>query len=403
MQRLARVSRHVCPESREALQGGVAPQPLSSDAPSERAKTGSEYGLSIKPAGGELDFVSMGAMVHRLSPGIIPFRKATELKIHVSGAEFNTSANLADCFGLKTGLCSAMVRYPIGDLINERVRAMGVRPFYKYFEHNGVTGPNMATVFSDEGKGVRGPVVFYNRSNEAAQQLKKGDFDWNEIFGKTGARWFHSGGLFVALAPDLPELVIDAFQNAKKHGLVTSYDLNYRAKLWKVQGGLTRCQEVNNSIVRNVDVLVGNEEDMQLGLGVKGPDVHKESGLDPSAFYGIIEAVLKKHPHLKVIATTLREAHSTNKHTWSAVCWINGKTYCAPNLELEVHDRIGGGDGFASGFIYGLMTGLAPEECLRMGWAHGALLTTYPGDTTMATLAEVTALAEGGASARVSR
>lgn len=395
-QRLQILSAHVVPSGVGTVKG-IRTVPTSSND-----ETGKQYGLVMKPSGGELDFISLGAMVHRLDPGLIPFRKASEVKIIVSGAEYNTSANLADCFGLKTGICTAMVKYPIGDLINERVKATGVRPFYKYFEHDGVKGPNMATVFSDQGHGVRAPVVFYNRSNEAAQQLKKGDFDWNAVFGKTGARWFHSGGLFVALAPDLPDLVIDAFQNAKKHGLVTSYDLNYRAKLWKVNGGLPRCQEVNNAIVQNVDVLVGNEEDLQLGLGVKGPDVEKKSALDPSAFYGIIEAALKKHPHLKVIATTLREAHSTNRHTWSAVCWINGKTYCAPHMELDVLDRIGGGDGFASGFIYGMMKGLEPEQCLRMGWAHGALLTTFPGDTSMATLDQVETLSQGG-SARVQR
>lgn len=371
------------------------------EPPTKKAKTG-EYGLDIKPAGGELDFISLGALVHRLDSGLIPVKKTTEFKVHVSGAEFNTSANLSDCFGLKTGICSAMVKYPIGDLIHERVKAMGVKPFYKYFEHNGVTGPNMATVFSDLGKGVRAPVVFYNRSNEAAQQLKKGDFNWPEIFGSTQARWFHSGGLFVALAPNLPDLVIDAFSEAKKAGLVTSYDLNYRAKLWNMQGGLARCQEVNNSIVKHVDVLVGNEEDMQLGLGIQGQDVEKKSDLDPAAFEAIIDRVREKHPHIKVIATTLRQSHSTNRHSWSAVCWIAGKIYVAPQMELDVHDRVGGGDGFASGFFYGMMQGLEPEECLRMGWAHGALLTTFPGDTTMASLDQVKALAKG-ASARIQR
>jgi len=295
-----------------------------------------------------------------------------------------------------------MVNYPVGDLIHERVKAMGVRPFYKHFEHNGVTGPNMATVFSDRGHGVRAPVVFYNRSNEAAQQLKKGDFDWPEIFRTTHARWFHSGGLFVDLAPDLPDLVIDAFREAKKACLVTSYDLNYRAKLWNMQGGLARCQEVNGKIVENVDVLVGNEEDMQLGLGIEGQNVEKSSSLDPKAFVGIIDNVRKKFPNVKVIATTLRQTHSTNRHSWSAVCWVGGETYVAPQMELDVLDRVGGGDGFASGFFYGMMQGLEPEECLRLGWAHGALLTTYPGDTTMASIDQVKALAKGG-SARIQR
>jgi len=369
------------------------------------AATGEEYGMKFKaeaPEGG-LDFISLGALVHRLDSGVIPVRKTTEFKVHVSGAEFNTSANLSDCFGLRTGVCSAMSKYPIGDLIHERVRAMGVRPFYKYFEHDGVTGPNMATVFSDRGQGVRAPVVFYNRANEAAQLLKPGDFDWDKIFTSTGARWFHCGGLFVALSELLPELVIEAFKKAKEHGLVTSYDLNYRGKLWAKIGGLERCQKVNNEIAKYVDVLVGNEEDMQLGLGVKGQDVEKKSKLDPAAFFSMIDAVRARHPNIKVIATTLREAHSTNRHDWSAVCWIKGKTYVAPQISLDVIDRVGGGDGFASGFIYSMMAGLEPEMCLKMGWAHGALLTTFVGDTSMATLDQVQALAVGGGSARIQR
>src|SRR3954471_20807003 len=221
-------------------------------------------GLNIRQDGA-LDFVSLGAMVHRLDPGIIPFRKATECQIHVSGGEFNCAANLSDCFRLHTGVVSAMVDYPIGDLIAERVRAMGVRPFYKHFSHDGATGPNMATVYSDRGHGVRGPAVFYNRSNEAAARLKPGDFDWNAIFAG-GVRWFHSGGIFAALSPTTPEVIIEGMQAAKKAGAVVSFDLNFREKLWKVAGGGGREREVIRSIVENVDVLVGNEEDLQKGL-----------------------------------------------------------------------------------------------------------------------------------------
>src|SRR5271168_1989821 len=180
---------------------------------------------------GELDFLSLGALIHRLDPGIIPFRKATECKIHVSGGEFNVAANLADCFGVPTGIASAMVNYPLGDLIAERVRAMGVQPFYKRFEHNGVTGPNMATVYSDRGFGVRPPVVFYNRANEAAAMLKQGDFDWKAIFAG-GVRWFHSGGIFAALSATSADLIVDAMQAAKTMRAVVSFDLNLREKLW---------------------------------------------------------------------------------------------------------------------------------------------------------------------------
>jgi len=356
--------------------------------------------LSI-PSQGSLDFLSLGALVNRLDPGIIPFRKATECRIHVSGGEFNVSANLSDCFRLNTGVATAMVNYPIGDLIAERVRAMGVKPFYKKFEHNGVNGPNMATVYSDQGLGVRAPVVFYNRSNEAAAQLKPGDFDWNAIFG-AGVRWFHSGGIFSALSKTTPELVIEAMKAAKAAGAVTSFDLNFRAKLWQISGGLETAQSTLRRICEHVDVLVGNEEDLQKGLGLKGQDVEAASKLDPAAFFGMMEDVVRQLPNVKVVATTLREVHSTNRHDWSAVCWMEGKTYQAPTCELDVYDRVGGGDGFAAGFFYGLLTGRPPEDAIKLGWAHGALLTTFPGDTTMATVEQVEAFAKGG-SARIQR
>lgn len=350
---------------------------------------------------GAFDFISLGAMVHRLDPGRIPFRKANQLAIHVSGGEFNCSANLSDCFGMKTGIASAMVDNPIGDLINERVRAMGVTSFFKHFEHDGVRGPNMATVYSDQGCGVRAPVVFYNRSNEAAAMLKSGDFDWDKIFAG-GCRWFHSGGIFAALSSTTPEVIIEGMKAAKKAGAVTSFDLNYRAKLWAISGGLDKAQDTLRSIVEHCDVLVGNEEDLQKGLGLEGQDVESASKLDPSAFFGMMESVAKDLPNVKAVATTLREVQNTNRHNWSAVLWIDGKTYQAPETELNVLDRVGGGDGFASGLIYGLLNGRPPQEALNLGWAHGALLTTFPGDTTMASVAQVEDFASGG-SARIQR
>ncbi len=357
-------------------------------------------GLDIRKEGA-LDFVSVGALVHRLDTGVIPFRKATECLIHVSGGEFNCAANLADCFGLKTGIATAMVDYPIGDLIAERVKAMGVKPFYKHFKHNGVNGPNMATVYSDRGQGVRPPVVFYNRANEAGGLLKAGDFNWQEIFAG-GVRWFHSGGIFAALSETTPEVVIEGMRAAKAAGAIVSFDLNYRAKLWNIVGGPKRAVEVLGRILENVDVLVGNEEDLQMGLGIPGPEVAAKSKLDPSVFFAMIDQVTAKHPQIKIVATTLREVHSTNRHSWSAVAWINGKTYTAPTAELDVYDRVGGGDGFASGLFYGLLTGEEPEAALRLGWAHGALLTTFPGDTTMSSIEQVRAFA-GGGSARIQR
>lgn len=358
------------------------------------------YGLDIKESG-NLDLVSLGALVHRLDPGIVPFRKAASCRIHVSGGEFNVAANLSDCFRMNTGIVSAMVDYPIGDLIAERVRAMGVRPFYKHFEHNGVNGPNMATVFSDMGQGVRAPVVFYNRSNEAAARLKPGDFDWKAIFAG-GVRWFHSGGIFAALSETTGEVIIEGMKAAKEAGAIISFDLNYRAKLWNIWGGSDRAASVLGRIAELVDVLVGNEEDLQMGLGMPGPTVAAKSKLDPSTFTEMIEKVVKKYPNVKVVATTLREVHSTNRHSWSAVAWINGTTHVAPTAELDVLDRVGGGDGFAAGLFYGLLTGEEPEAAVRLGWAHGALLTTFPGDTTMATVEQVRAFAEGG-SARIQR
>src|SRR4051794_36760364 len=358
------------------------------------------YGLNIRPSGG-LDLLSLGALVHRLDPGIIPFRKATECQIHVSGGEFNVAANLADCFRMNTGLASAMVDYPIGDLIAERVRAMGVKPYYKHFKHDGVQGPNMATVYSDRGQGVRPPVVFYNRANEAAALLKPGDFDWAKIHAG-GVRWFHSGGIFAALAESTAELILEGMQAARSSGAAISFDLNYRAKLWASVGGLQRAQQVLRRIAGGVDALIGNEEDLQKGLGIPGPEVASKSKLDPDTFFMMIDRVVEQHPNIKLVATTLRDVHSTNRHDWAAVLWLEGKRYVSPTCSLDVLDRIGGGDGFASGLIYGLITGRSPEEALRLGWAHGALLTTYHGDVTMARLDEVETLAKGG-SARVQR
>ena len=359
-----------------------------------------DAGLQIHDRG-TFDFLSLGALVHRLDPGVIPFRKASGCAIHVSGGEFNCAANLADCFGMKTAVASAMVDYPIGELIAERVRAMGVTGLYKRFPHDGVTGPNMATVYSDRGHGVRAPVVFYNRANEAAARLQPGDFDWHAIFGG-GVRWFHSGGIFAALSESTGELIIEAMRAARAAGAVTSFDLNFREKLWKVFGGADRAIAVVSRIVEHVDVLVGNEEDLQKGLGMRGPEVAAASKLDPTAFFGMMEQVKAKHPGVKIVATTLREVLSTSRHRWSAVAWVNGRTVTAPTADLDVIDRVGGGDGFASGFFYGLLSGEPAEDALKLGWAHGALLTTFPGDTTMASVEQVRAVAQGG-SARIQR
>ena len=358
-------------------------------------------GLNIRKDACELDFLSLGAVVHRLDPGVVPFRKARSVDIHVSGGEYNVAAGLSDCFGLRTGIATAMVNYGIGELVQTRIRETGVRPIFKWFEHDGVRGPNIATVYSDRGHGVRPPVVFYNRANEAGGLLKPGDFDWAKIFA-AGVRWFHSGGIFAALSETTSQLILEGMQAAKKSGAVNSFDLNYRAKLWAPIGGLKQAQETLRRIVSNVDALIGNEEDLQKGLDITGPEVAAKSKLDPEVFFQMIERVVKEFPNVKMVATTLREVHSSNRHDWAAVLWYDGQRHVTPICQLDVLDRIGGGDGFAAGLIYGLLAGRKPEEALRLGWAHGALLTSFPGDVTMARLAEVEAFAKGG-SARVQR
>jgi 2-dehydro-3-deoxygluconokinase len=374
--------------------------------------------LSIPPAAGTVhDFLALGALVTRLDPGIVPFAYADEYKLHVAGGEYNVASNLSTCFGMRTAIASAMVDYPIGRKVELAVQKAGVTPYYQRFEFDGVRGPNIAIVWSDRGQGMRAPVVFYNRSNEAAQQLKPGSFDWDAIFGRSAGgaspkvRWFHSGGIFSALSPTTSELVIEAMQAAKKAGAVVSFDLNYRAKLWAIaaaEQGLSAEQASEGAaktlrkIVNNVDILVGNEEDLQKGQGLKGQDVETKGELDPGAFFGMIEGLVKNFPNIKAVATTMREVHSTNRHSWSAVLWLDGKSYQAPTTELDVYDRVGGGDGFASGLFYGFLTGKSPEESLRLGWAHGALLTTTPGDTSMVSLEQAEAFAKGG-SARIQR
>jgi 2-dehydro-3-deoxygluconokinase len=378
--------------------------------------------LTIPPAAGARhDFLALGALVTRLDPGIVPFSMASRYELHVSGGEYNVAANLSRCFGMRTAIASAMVdNLPIALKVQNSVREAGVESYYERFKHDGVRGPNIAQVWSDRGKGVRAPVVFYNRANEAAALLKPGSFDWPAIFALRpgegalrlgegrGVRWFHSGGIFSALSPTTPELVIEAMKAAKKAGAVTSFDLNYRAKLWAASD--QSAPEILGRIVGLTDVLVGNEEDLQLGLGLAGPSLGPRgpkadkaaSKLDPAAFLRLMDEVKQRFPNIKAVATTLRDVHSTDRHDWSAVLWYEGQSFVAPTCRLEVYDRVGGGDGFAAGLFYGLMSGRSPEESLALGWAHGALLTTFPGDTTMATLDQVEAFAQGG-SARIQR
>jgi len=352
--------------------------------------------LEIRKDACDLDFLALGAMVHRLDPGVTPFRKARSVEIHVSGGEYNVAAGLSDCFGLRTGIATAMVNYGIGELVQNCIRETGVQPFYKWFEHDGVRGPNIATVYSDRGQGVRPPVVFYNRSNEAAAMLKCGDFDWGKIMSG-GLKWFHSGGIFAALSETTSDLIIEGMQAAKKAGAINSFDLNYRAKLWAAIGGLPRAQEVQRRIASNVDALFAGSEDMQERLGIAGPAVPAaKNQFDFETFFETAQNMAKAFPNIKMVATGFREVHSANRHDWAAALWLDGQKYVTPIAQLDVLDRIGSGDGFAAGLIYGLINGRRPEEALRLGWAHGALLATFPGDVTMAKLEEVEAFANGG-------
>jgi 2-dehydro-3-deoxygluconokinase len=305
---------------------------------------------------------------------------------------------------MRAAVASAIVQYPPGWWIESEVRRAGVWAYYKWFPYDGVRGPRMANTYSDRGIGVRAPEVWYDRANEAGALLSSGDFDWRTIFETDGIRWFHSGGIFASLSPSTSALILEAMKAAHAAGTITSYDLNYRKKLWDASaGGSARAREVNRSIVACTDVLFGNEEDLQLGLGIAGPEAGAAtSTLDARSFQVVIERTRKEYPNLKAIATTLRDVRSASRHVWKALLWYDGRFYETPELELDVYDRIGGGDGFAAGLIYGLLSSEAPDAALKLGWAHGALLTTYPGDISMARLEQVRALAQGGG-ARVVR
>ena len=350
------------------------------------------------------DFLALGALVQRFDPGLVPLHEADHFQRHCSGAEYNPAANLATCFRMRAAVVSANVQYPPGWWIESQVRRAGVAAHYKWFPYDGVRGPRMANTYSDRGIGVRGPEVWYDRANEAGALLAPGDFDWRDLFEVQGVRWFHSGGIFASLSPSTSALIEEGMKAAHAAGTVVSYDLNYRKKLWDASaGGSARALQVNRGIVACADVLIGNEEDLQLGLGIHGPDVSSaEPKLNTRSFHGMIERTRAEYPRLRVVATTLREVRSASRHLWKAVLWCDGKFHETEEIELDVYDRIGGGDGFASGLIYGLLSGEPPELALRLGWAHGALLTTYPGDISMARLDQVRALAMGGG-ARVAR
>ena len=363
--------------------------------------------LNIKPGGsGRYDLIALGEIMLRLDPGEGRVRTAREFKVWEGGGEYNVARGLRRCFGLCTAICTAFADNDIGRLLEDFMLQGGVATeFIKWAPYDGVgrtvrNGLN----FTERGFGVRGAIGISDRGHSAASQLKPGDFDWDHIFGALGVRWMHTGGIFAALSDTTPKLVLEAVQAARKHGVTVSYDLNYRPSLWKSIGGQRRAQEVNREIARYVDVMIGNEEDFTacLGFEVEGADEHL-SRLDVTAFQKMIRQAVKAYPNFKVVATTLRAVKSATRNDWGAISWAGDQFYQAPNRQdLEVLDRVGGGDSFASGLIYGLIQFDDPQKAVEYGAAHGALAMTTPGDTSMASLKEIEALVKGG-SARVQR
>jgi 2-dehydro-3-deoxygluconokinase len=363
--------------------------------------------LDVKPAGScKYDLLALGEIMLRLDPGEGRVRTAREFKAWEGGGEYNVARGLRRCFGMRTAVATAFAENEVGRLIEDFILQGGVdTSFIKWRPYDGV-GRNVRNGlnFTERGFGIRGAVGVPDRGLTAASQLKAGDFNWDDIFGKQGVRWLHTGGIFAALSDTTPGLVEEAVQAAKKHGTIVSYDLNYRPSLWKSIGGHKRAQEVNRRIAKNVDVMIGNEEDFTacLGFEVEGVD-ENISAIEIDNFKKMIEKAVKEFPNFKVTATTLRVVKSATINDWGAICWAGGKFFEATNRkDLEILDRVGGGDSFASGLVYGLMTTGDPKLAVEYGAAHGALAMTTPGDTSMASLEEVEKLMKGGG-ARVQR
>ncbi len=363
--------------------------------------------LNIKPADKcRYDCISLGEVMLRLDPGDGRVRNAREFKVWEGGGEYNVTRGLRKCFGLRTAVVTSFADNDVGRLVEDFIMQGGVDTAYiKWVPYDGIgrtvrNGLN----FTERGFGIRGALGVSDRGNTAASQLKKGDIDWNRIFGKDGARWFHTGGIFAALSETTPEVILEAMQVAKKNGTVISYDLNFRPSLWKSIGGQEKAREVNKELAGYVDVMIGNEEDFTASLGfeVEGVDDNL-SKLDTANFRTMITKAVTTYSNFKVVATTLRTVKTATINSWGAICWADGTFHEATLREdLEIFDRVGGGDSFASGLIYGFLTTGDPQQVLEYGAAHGALAMTTPGDTSMASLPEVEKLMKGG-SARVVR
>jgi len=352
------------------------------------------------------DLVSLGEVMLRLDPGEGRIRTTRSFRVWEGGGEYNVARGLRRCFGLRTALVSAFADNEVGRLLEDFILQGGVdASLVKWVPFDGV-GRNVRNGlnFTERGFGVRGAVGCSDRGNTAVSQMKTGDIDWEHIFGKLGVRWLHTGGIFAGLSETTADVIVEATTAARKHGTIVSYDLNYRPSLWKTIGGKARAQEVNRRIARNVDVMIGNEEDFTASLGfeVEGVDSNL-SRLETDKFKHMINRVVKEYPNFKVVATTLRSVKTATINNWGAICWADGKFHEAIHREnLEIMDRVGGGDSFASGLIYGLMMTGDAGKAVNYGAAHGALAMTTPGDTSMATKAEVEKLM-GGGSARVDR
>ncbi|CDM64736.1 sugar kinase [Pyrinomonas methylaliphatogenes] len=363
--------------------------------------------LQIKPKTQcRWDLVALGEVMLRLDPGDCRIHTARQFRVWEGGGEYNVARGLRRCFGLETAIVTAFADNQIGRLLEDLIFQGGVdqrHVLWRKYDGVGRTVRNGLN-FTERGFGVRAAVGCSDRGHTAASQLKRGEIDWEKIFGQEGARWFHTGGVFAALSETTPEVALEAMEAARRHGTIVSYDLNYRESLWKGIGGKEKAQQVNRELVKLVDVLLGNEEDFTacLGYEVEGVD-ESYSKLDTRGFRRMIERVIGEYPNLKAVATTLRVAKTATLNDWGAVLYYDGEFYEAPlRKDLEIYDRVGGGDSFASGLIYGFLAGKGPQWAVECGAAHGALAMTTPGDTTMATLAEVERVMRGG-TARVVR